>query len=150
MLYRSGEPGDVAAMARIRVDEWGEPHYWEHRIAGYLAGRLNPGHALAPRACFVAVDESMVIGFAAGHLTTRYGCDGELQWIHVIPEARKAGVGSELLRWIARWFVEHEARRICVDVEPSNAVARAFYMRHGATGLNKHWMVWADIAVVLG
>jgi ribosomal protein S18 acetylase RimI-like enzyme len=97
----------------------------------------------------VAVIESTVVAFAAGHLTTRYACDGELEWINVIPESRGNGVGSELLRLMARWFVENEAFRICVDVEPNNAIARAFYTRHGAETLNRHWLVWNDISTVL-
>ena len=88
-------------------------------------------------------------GFVAGHLTTRYACDGELQWINVTPESRGIGMASELLRWMARWFVDQEAFRICVDVEPDNARARAFYHRHGAERLNKHWLVWKDIRVIL-
>ncbi len=79
----------------------------------------------------------------------RYTCDGELEWINVIHDSRKTGVGSELLRLMARWFVEHEASRICVDVEPNNAIARAFYTRHGAAQLNKHWLVWTDINAIL-
>lgn len=148
MLYRSAEPGDIAALARIRANEWGEPHYWESRIAGYLAGRLNPGQALPPRTCFVSLNEGTLIGFAAGHLTTRYACDGELEWINVIDASRNTGVGSQLLLLMSRWFVEHEAFRICVDVEPDNAAAREFYTRHGATQLNKHWLVWNDIRIV--
>jgi hypothetical protein len=34
---------------------------------------------------------------------------------------------------------------VCVDVEPENRVARAFYSRHGAVPLNPHWLVWDDI-----
>ncbi len=135
-------------MARIRANEWGEPEYWERRIAGYLHGELNPRQARAPRACFVAVEEGAVIGFAAGHLTTRYACDGELQWINVIPESRGTGMASELLRLMARWFVENKALRICVDVDPNNSTARAFYRRHGAEMLNEHWLVWNDISAL--
>jgi S1-C subfamily serine protease len=36
---------------------------------------------------------------------------------------------------------------VCVDV--GDDVARPFYRRHGAVDLNKHWMVWNDIAIVL-
>lgn len=43
---------------------------------------------------------------------------------------------GELLRFLARWFTRQGAARICVNVEPSNAVARAFYARHGATELS--------------
>jgi len=91
-----------------------------------------------------------LVGFVAGHLTRRYGCQGELEWINVLPERRGAGIASELLRLLAGWFVEQKAFRVCVDVEPSNAVARAFYTRHGAETLSAHWLVWYDIRHVLG
>jgi ribosomal protein S18 acetylase RimI-like enzyme len=97
----------------------------------------------------VAVKESAITAFAAGHLTTRHGCDGELQWINVVPAFRGTGVGSALLRVLARWFVEQEAFRICVDVDPTNTAARDFYIRNGAEELGKHWMVWDDIAAIL-
>jgi ribosomal protein S18 acetylase RimI-like enzyme len=90
-----------------------------------------------------------VVGFIAGHLTLRHGCAGELEWINVAAERRGSGIAPELLRQLAGWFVEQKAFRICVDVEPSNAVARAFYMRHGAETLNPHWLVWSDISRVL-
>jgi GNAT superfamily N-acetyltransferase len=54
-------------------------------------------------------------------------------------------VATQLLRRLAEWFVSQGARRICVDVQPANRSARAFYARHGATELNPHWMVWEDI-----
>lgn len=123
--------------------------YWEQRISGYLTSQLNPQHARAPRTCYVAVEETTVVGFAAGHLTTRYACDGELEWINVIPEWRGIGVASKLLRLMARWFVGNGAFRICVDVDPNKAIARAFYTRHGAEKLNKHWLVWDNINAIL-
>ena len=86
-------------------------------------------------------------GFIAGHLTRRFSCDGELEWIDVVRERRRSGIASELLRVLAAWFVEREALRVCVD--PGNAVARFFYARHGAEALNQHWLVWSDISVVL-
>src|SRR5688572_13996795 len=109
VLYRRWAKADIPAMARIRAREWGEFEYWMNRISGYLACTLNPGYALAPRTCYVAVEDSSVGGFAAGHLTERYACHGELQWINVIPERRGAGVASELLSQLAGWFVEQGA-----------------------------------------
>jgi len=136
-------------MARIRAREWGSFDYWTNRITGYLAGEVNPQRALPPRIGYVAEEQGSVVGFIAGHLTQRHGCDGELEWINVVPERRGAGIASQLLRRLAGWFVEQKAVRICVDVEPSNAVARAFYTRHGAETLNPHWLVWNDIGIVL-
>jgi ribosomal protein S18 acetylase RimI-like enzyme len=137
-------------MAHIRAREWGSFEYWKNRISGYLEGEIHPQRALPSRTCYVAVEQSSLVGFVAGHLTRRYGCAAELEWINVIPERRGAGIASELLRLLAGWFAEQKAFRVCVDVEPSNAVARAFYTRHRAVTLNAHWLVWNDIRHVLG
>jgi ribosomal protein S18 acetylase RimI-like enzyme len=96
----------------------------------------------------VAEQDDEVIGFIAGHLTRRFHCDGELQWINVSTTQRRQGVARELLRELGDWFSAYNARKICVDVEPRNADARAFYTRHGAQPLNNHWLVWPDIALI--
>jgi GNAT superfamily N-acetyltransferase len=88
------------------------------------------------------------MGFVAGHLTRRYRCDGELQWIDVVAERRRRGVATKLLRLIASWFVLQGARRIRVDA--GNSAARQLYQANGAEELNQHWMVWNDIGLVLG
>jgi len=48
-----------------------------------------------------------------------------------------------MVRLLANWFVEHQAKRICVD--PGNDRAKRFYEKHGAEKLNQHWLVWSDI-----
>jgi GNAT superfamily N-acetyltransferase len=136
-------------MARIRAAEWGDEEYWRARIAGYLKGDVNPRHALMARVIYVAIADESVVGLVAGHLTRRYGCDGELEWINVTAAARGDGIASGLLREMAAWFAGMKALRICVDVDPANATARRFYLRHGAETLNPHWLVWRDISVVL-
>ena len=117
-------------------------------MARYLAGEHHPQQALAPRVGFVAGEGDAMLGFIAGHLTRRFGCDGELQWVFVAPECRGRGVATMLLRQLAAWFVQRDARRVCVNVEPENARARAFYSRHGARELSAHWLEWPDIAAL--
>lgn len=136
-------------MAQVRAAEWETEQYWRNRIAAYLACELHPQHAQKARIGYVAYENDSLVGFIAGHLTRRYSCDGELEWINVIPERRGSGIASELLRLLAAWFVTQKASRICVDVQPANAAARKFYKRHGAENLNPHWLVWTDINVVL-
>jgi len=136
-------------MARIRAGEWGTEEYWRVRISRYLDRELHPQQALLPRVIYVALEGDSLVGFIAGHLTRRYACDGELEWINVIRERRGSVVASELLRLLAAWFAKQKASRICVDVDPANSTARRFYMRHGADNLNEHWLVWNDIKVVL-
>jgi ribosomal protein S18 acetylase RimI-like enzyme len=148
-IYREAKKSDIPAMARIRALSWGTEDYWRVRIAAYMDCELHPQHALMPRVNYVALEGDSAVGLIAGHLTRRFGCEGELEWIDVIPEQRGSGIASELLRHLAAWFVEQRARRICVDVDPANTIARRFYAKHGAGELNPHWLVWNDINVVL-
>jgi len=145
LMIRPAEPRDIPAMAVLRSHHWETPAYWEPRVENYLFGRQSPQLALAERAMFVAEQDSDVIGFVAGHLTRRYQCDGELEWINVAPDHRGRGIAGSLLMAMAQWFTQKNARRVCVDVVPENTVARRFYSAHGAVLLNPHWMVWEDI-----
>ena len=132
-------------MAAIRAGDWGTEEFWKLRILQYLRHEQHPRQALRPRVAFICLQDNYVAGFIAGHLTRRFGCAGELQWISIRPEFRGRGIASELLRRLAEWFLKHDAQRVCVDVEPSNHVARRFYARHGAEDLKPNWMIWNDI-----
>ena len=144
--FRKAVPADIPALVRIhrQGDAGGDS---ESRMVRYLEGEHHPQQALLPPVMWLAAEGDSPIGYAAGHLTHRFGCDAELQWIYVIPERRRDRVASKLLRLMAEWFLEHEARRVCVDVGDERA--RPFYRRSGAVDLNRHWMVWSDIGVVL-
>ncbi|HKF53263.1 MAG TPA: GNAT family N-acetyltransferase [Candidatus Acidoferrales bacterium] len=148
--YREATESDIPAMARIRAAEWETEEYWLRRISAYLQGKHDPQKALKPRISYVAIESDFIVGFIAGHLTVRHSCNGELEWLNVIPEQRGSEVATALLHLLAGWFVAQKALRICVDVQPSNIRARRFYKRHGAEDLNPHWLVWSDIKVVLG
>ena len=144
VTYRRAGDDDVPRLVGLpRPGEAGA----DPRMARYLAGEHHPRQALAPRALWLAEAGHDAVGYVAGHLTRRLGCEGELQWIYVVPDQRRHGVASRLLELLAAWFLAHDARRICVDV--GDDAARPFYRRHGATALNEHWMVWQDIARVL-
>ena len=139
---------DVPAMARLRAASGWPGGAGAERMQRYLAGEHHPQHALPPRTAIIAEVGGAVVGFIAGHRTTRFGCDGELQWVLVDPAHRGAGVAARLLGELAAWFGAVGAMRVCVNVAPENARARRFYAQHGAEALSEHWMVWPDIAAV--
>src|SRR5262245_54255412 len=145
IAYREARNADLDQLARLRADEWGSESYWGERILGYLRGTHHPQQALAPRVVLVASRDHTLVGFIAGHLTRRYDCDGELEWLNVASEARRSGVAGALLRLLASWFAGQGAKRVCVDVDPENGPARGFYRKHGAQDLNPHWLVWPGI-----
>ncbi len=143
--YRRAERSDVPHMARIWGIEKGEGGTSEERMTAYFEGRLHPQKALLPRVIYVAEEADALIGYIAGHLTQRYDCDGELEWIYVIPQRRRSRVASNLLHCLVAWFKEQQAKRVCVNVATSNVVAHRFYARNGAEVMNQHWLVWRDI-----
>ena len=149
LLYRRARLADIPAMAEIRVADWGTEEYWRMRILHYLTHEQNPREALRPRISYVCADGEKAVGFIAGHLSRRLRCEGELQWVSIRREYRSRGIALELFRHLAKWFVKHHVLRVCVDVEPSNEVARRFYKRHGANDLKLHWMIWNDIQRVV-
>jgi GNAT superfamily N-acetyltransferase len=121
----------------------------EPRIGAYLDGKHHPQQALRPRAAFVALAGDVVVGYVAGHLTRRFGCDGELQYLFVAPSHRRRGVAAEMLRLLAAWFVEQHAAKVCVNADVDSPGAVPFYVSQGALALNPHWYIWDDIGSVL-
>jgi ribosomal protein S18 acetylase RimI-like enzyme len=144
--YRQAQRFDVPHMARIWGIEKGEGGTSEERMTAYFEGQLHPQHALLPRVIYVAHEADDLIGYIAGHLTRRFACDGELEWIYVSPQRRRCGIGSDLLHRLAEWFKEQHASKVCVNVAPDNRTAIEFYIRHGAAKMNQHWLVWNDFA----
>jgi ribosomal protein S18 acetylase RimI-like enzyme len=154
--YREAVCADIPVMARLRTAEDPEYGFGEERLRermlGYFERVHHPQHALMPRAIYVAHEPHeapALAGYIAGHLTRRFGCQGELQWMYVAPQRRGSEAATELLRMLAGWFASQKARRVCVDVQPENARARRFYARHGAQPLRPSWMVWEDIGEAL-
>ena len=146
---RLATAGDIAEMARTRAtDPSVRPA--DSRMAAYREGRHHPHQALAPRAFYVAEAGGVLAGYIAGHLTRRYGCEGEVQYLYVALAQRRTGVAGALLQSLAQWFVGQGATRVCVDVDAESPGAAPFYQRHGAQPLRPHWLVWPDIAAVIG
>ena len=150
ITYRAAGESDIPGIARLRAEQWGadKEEYWRNRIYRYMRGDVNPQQALPPRIVYVAVQDEVIIGFIAGHLTRRFGCDGELEWINVAAECRGTGTSFKLLQRLADWFVNQNASYICVNCAADNAVAQRFYKRHGAEAFNEHWLIWKDISAM--
>jgi GNAT superfamily N-acetyltransferase len=115
------------------------------RMAGYMEGRHSPREALAERVSFVAIHETKVIGYIAGHRTTRMGYDGEVQHLFVAPDHRRSGVATQLLQKLAGWFKAQGIRRVCVNVDADSPSAAPFYSSAGAKPLNSYWYAWDNI-----
>jgi GNAT superfamily N-acetyltransferase len=135
-------------MAQCRI---GDPELApaDPRMAAYFNGEHHPQQALHPRAGFVALDVTAVVGYIAGHLTRRFGYDGEVQYLYVAPDYRRHGIAAALLRLMAAWFDDQNAMRVCVNVNVDSPPAAPFYLSQGASVLNQYWYAWEDITSLL-
>lgn len=148
---RVATSSDIQAIAHCRANDpaAGPP---DSRMCAYLDGAHHPQHALLPRIGYVAAVDQTAVGYIAGHLTSRHGCEGEVQYLFVAPAMRRLGIGTELLRRMALWFQRHEARMVCVCLDADSPSARRFYTQTGASQLSENrplWFVWQDIAASL-
>lgn len=151
LRYRTATSVDVPAMARCRASD-PEARPADDRMAAYLEGQHHPQQALGPRTAFVALAAEEIIGYTAGHATTRFGYDGEVQYLYVAPRYRRRAVARNLIRLLAAWFVEHGIRRVCVNVDLESPGAEPFYAALGArpsSQSRRYWYVWEDIETLL-
>ncbi len=84
--------------------------------------------------CFTLVAEEggQIAGFALAERRMERGHrSGHLITIDVAPGARRAGVGSALIRGVERRLIEGSARMLSLEVAIDNETAQRFYERHG-------------------
>ena len=115
-------------------------------MAAYFEGKHHPQEALPPRNGYVALVREAVIGYIAGHLTTRHGCSAEVQYLFVAPKFRRRGVATALLRRLADWFGKAGALKVCVCVDADSPAAKPFYESAGASPFKRFWYGWDDIS----
>lgn len=149
ILYREATLADAPAIARLCANAPQEIGYWEARIYGYLNFELNPHQATRARLVYVAVHKGLIVGFIAGHLTKRVEYSGQVQWIMTGEQCRRTGIGSKLLSIMARWFIDHRVTSVRVDVDPENTGTWQFYQHHHALSINRYWLFWDDIRLLL-
>jgi len=145
ILYRLATAEDIVSLTNIRAKHRETTEFWIYSISSYLDNSRSPQKALKTRIIYTASINAIVIGFISGHLSTRYGCQGELQWLDVLEEYRRQGIATELLNILLDWFRNQNAYKICVD--PGDEIARGFYISNGAKNLNEHWLHWENIKV---
>jgi GNAT superfamily N-acetyltransferase len=148
--FREAKTADVPAMARCRLADPTDNGIADPRMAAYFDGQHHPHQALPPRVGYVASHKDEVVGYIAGHCTTRNGCSGEVQYLFVAPAYRRRGIGTSLLRLLAEWFHTQGAQRVCVPIAAdSPPEAKPFCETVGASPLQRNWYAWQDIGMML-
>lgn len=79
----------------------------------------------------VAADDDDVVGFAQGHLVEGEPVLGDVDWLHVRPDARGQGVGVQLLGEVIDRLEDESAAIVRGHVIEANEDGAAFYEAHG-------------------
>jgi GNAT superfamily N-acetyltransferase len=142
--FRIATSVDVPAMAACRLSDPAAGAA-DPRMAAYFDGQHHPQQALPPRVGYVAAVGDAIVGYIAGHRTTRHRYSGEIQYLFVKPDYRRRGIGSALVQRLADWFERDGARDICVCVDADNPAAAPFYDSLGAAPFKRFWRGWTDM-----
>lgn len=92
-----------------------------------LKRELNDTNAIF----FVALEDGDIAGFAQSYVVERRETVGEIDWLHVAPDHRGGGVGSDLLAEIEQALLERGVERIEGRVLEANAAGTGFYDARG-------------------
>lgn len=121
---------DIEAVAKIEQDSFEQP--WSPQSFRSELLRNDMAHYLVARV------EERVVGYGGlwvifdeAHLTT----------LAVAEPYRRRGIGAALLQALMKRSAELGARRISLEVRPSNHAARSLYEKFGFTvkGVRKHY-----------
>jgi GNAT superfamily N-acetyltransferase len=174
-LIREATAVDAESISRVRVASW-RAAYRGIIDDAYLdalsveAGRERYLRSFdpAPAAGFTRVaadDEGRVVGFATGGAARGAGVpwrEGEVWMIYLLPEAQRSGLGTRLLRSMARGLDRRGLGSLAVWALARNAPARAFYEHLGgrqaaerttsvgAQRLDEVMYRWAELGPLIG
>ena len=111
-----------------------------YRWHTYFRGE-SPQTSKPERIIFKAVVDNKLVGYIAGHLTTRYNKDAEIQSFFILKAYQRKGFGKMLFLKFIEWLDAQNAKSLCVGIMPDNPY-KAFYLKHGGQYLNPHWIYW--------
>lgn len=107
------------AVIDTAVDDWYD--------GARLSAKIADENAIVP----VAVDQGKVLGFAESVLVEGRHPVGEIDWLHVDPDSRDRGIGSDLLARVETELRERDVTRIEASVLVANVAGGEFYESKG-------------------
>jgi ribosomal protein S18 acetylase RimI-like enzyme len=150
-LVRQGRLADIERVAAIKVANWADT-YAALIPPAVLATFVDLDHALddlrastaRQDAIFLVAEDGpgSVLGFALAYLEE--GPEPWLESLHVAASGRGRGVGTELMRELARILQAKGYRSLSLGVVKGNTGAGRLYTRLGARCLGIEPTTWAE------
>ena len=113
------------------------------RWISYFTGE-SPSSSKPDRIVFGVTEAGEIIGYIAGHHTSRFDVDLEIQSFYILKKWQRKSIGTNLLVRLSQWAQVKGYVSACVGVAPLNPY-RSFYLKHGAYVRNQHWLEWGNL-----
>ncbi|MDC7125442.1 MAG: GNAT family acetyltransferase [Spirochaetales bacterium] len=102
-------------------------------VFGYPDRRNEPDLVISKK---IEIDDQLYVAVVAEQVigTIMTGYDGHRGWIYslaVLPEYRKIGIGSQLLKHAEESLTEMGCMKINLQIMNENAAVKAFYKKNG-------------------
>lgn len=134
-MIRRGEPADFAAVAELQIASWRDA-YQDHLTAEYLGQQIEDdlqghwGSMVLGASDIVLVSEND--GVIDGFITILDRNPHYVDNLHVLPTARRSGIGAALMRAGAAALIELGQKSVWLTVITENHRAVQFYEAMGA------------------
>ena len=129
MEIRRARPDDATAISELEEKIFADP-FSKKDIFSYICSDTGM--------CFVALDESGVIGYITGR---KIPPEGEIYRIAVREDKRQRGIGYRLLSYAIKTERGSGVETVFLEVRSQNQPARALYKAYGFTeiGIRKNY-----------
>lgn len=126
--------GDVEFDYENRLKRW----------VGYINRTRHPRHALDPRIVYGAWDDSLMVGYAAAHHTTKWGVDAELQSMYLLLDYQGRGIGTDLFAKLVAWLAQSGIYSLGVNVFEESPY-NGFYLKMGGEATSPGIILWRNL-----
>ncbi len=129
METRRARPDDATAIAEMEEKIFNDP-WGKKDVFSYICSDTGM--------CFVATDDSGVIGYIIGR---KIPPEGEIYRIAVREDKRQRGIGYRLLSYAMKTEIGSGVETVFLEVRSKNTPARALYKAYGFTemGVRKNY-----------
>ena len=121
---------DLSELAELFRQFWGEDSLLENMRMTFWRIATNPSYRL-----LAARQENRLIGFAMGVICEELYGDGRpfmvVEDLIVDKQQRRTGAGSELMRTLEKWAVDHDCCQFIFVTEAERTEAHRFYQSLG-------------------
>jgi ribosomal protein S18 acetylase RimI-like enzyme len=139
MDIRQATSDDIAAIRRVAQASLAESygHALEDDLIESVVERWYDPEDLAEDLAdgdtyfVVAEDDGEIVGFVQSYVVSRREVIGEIDWLHVDPDHRGRGIGTDLLRALEDELLGVGVERLEGSVLVANEMGTEFYEEHG-------------------